>query len=476
MIRRWLSSLHGRLILIVLVCVTGVDGLTGLLGYRQATREAAELMDAQLVEIAHVLGTTTGAPATAVVSADGAARAAHRYHKRLVFQVWRPGTGGRGDQLLARSDTAPEAPLEALVAVADDGYVTLPWRDGTWRFYVSGNEPGGLRVVVGQQGGVRDKMAREVAMNALYPHLASWAVLVGLLLVGVRQALTPLRQLAEQVRQRSPDHLVPVRIEAAPAEIVPVAGAVNGLLQRVEAALERERRFTADAAHELRTPLAALKIQAQVARLADSGSDEAARQAALLNVIRGTDRLAHLVEQLLTLARVDAHAPGQAGNAFATESADLAALAREVVAGAAGQGAQAQRRGVTLAAVLPPGTATVAGQADLLAVLLRNLVDNALRYTPAGGRVEVRIGREPFGWRLTVADDGPGIPVAERARVLERFVRLAEDAGGGEGSGLGLSIVARIAQLHGAALELGDGLGGKGLAASVVLPLATGAA
>ncbi|QEL63871.1 two-component system, OmpR family, sensor histidine kinase QseC [Oryzomicrobium terrae] len=470
MIPRWLASLHGRLILIVLVCVTGVDGLTGLLGYRQATREAAELMDAQLVEIAHVLATTAGRAATAVVSADGTAREAHRYHKRLVFQVWQPAPRpGGAPQLVARSDTAPDIPLEALAALRGDGYVTLPWHDGDWRFYVAGSDPQGLRVVVGQQGVVRNKLAREVALNALYPHLASWAVLLGLLLVGIRQALTPLRQLAEQVRQRSPDHLVPVQVEAPPAEIVPVVGAVNTLLVRVEQALERERRFTADAAHELRTPLAALKIQAQVAHIAD---DAAARQSALRNVIRGTDRLAHLVEQLLTLARVDT-----AGGVFAAERVDLAALAGEVVASQAGL---AQRREVALELALPEVAgegAWASGQPELLAVLLRNLVDNALRYTPAGGRVVVRVAAEPGGgWRLSVADDGPGIPPEQQQRAQERFVRLAssaEEPGGG--SGLGLSIAGRIAQLHGAALAMGPGLAGRGLTIGVVLGAPGGA-
>lgn len=462
MIRRWLASLHGRLILIVLVCITGVDGLTGLLGYRQATWEAAHLMDAQLAEIAQVLAATAGqVPATVVSAGDGGGDT-HRYHKRLAFQVWQLD-GTAPPRLVARSDTAPDTPL---VALASEGYMSVPGHHGDWRFYVTGRAPG-YRVVVGQQKGVRDKLAREIALNALYPHLASWAVLLGLLLVGIRQALTPLRQLAEQVRERSPEHLLPVAVAAAPAEIVPVVGAVNTLLGRIEAALERERRFTADAAHELRTPLAALKIQAQVASIA---TDETVRQPALRNVIRGTDRLVHLVEQLLTLARVDAAAGDGPNGVFATERVDLAGLADEAVAGQMGQ---AQRRGITLTADAPfgQGVARVPGQPELLAVLLRNLVDNALRYTPAGGRVVVRVAPTLAGaWGLTVADDGPGIPPEQRQRAQERFVRLAASADdASDGSGLGLSIAGRIAQLHGAVLTLGPGLDGRGLTIGVTL-------
>jgi signal transduction histidine kinase len=229
--------------------------------------------------------------------------------------------------------------------------------------------------------------------------------------------------------------------------------ALNALFDRLRTSLEQERRFTADAAHELRTPLAAVKTQAQVA-LGATGEDERSR--ALGNVVAGTDRATRLVEQLLVLARLDPQKVLPHG-----QTVDLHELARQGVAELA-PAAAAKGVEVSLAA---GDAAPVAGDAVLLAVLLRNLLDNAVRYTPAGGEVEVSVRRTTGGVSLAVVDNGPGIPEAERGRVFERFHRVL--GSGEEGSGLGLSIVRRIADLHRASVSLDAGPGGRGLRVEV---------
>jgi two-component system sensor histidine kinase QseC len=227
--------------------------------------------------------------------------------------------------------------------------------------------------------------------------------------------------------------------------------ALNNLLARLDRALVAERQFTADAAHELRTPLAALAAQADVAVQA---RDVAEREHALSQIRVGVERSAHLVEQLLTLARVDAGAALGAQTELRLDE-----LLAEV---AAAEGAHAIDKNLQLS-LIADAPAVVFGHAVLLRILLRNLIDNAIRYTPAGGEIVLTLESDAAGWQLSVSDNGPGIPREQREAALRRFVRLADDAQTVSGSGLGLAIVARIVQAHGARLELDDGLDGSGL-------------
>jgi signal transduction histidine kinase len=224
--------------------------------------------------------------------------------------------------------------------------------------------------------------------------------------------------------------------------------------------LDTERRFTADAAHELRTPLAALAVQASVALRA---RDSAERDHALAQITAGTKRASHLIEQLLTLARLDP------ALGLAQSPVRLGEVAAEVCADQAGA---ALAKGIQLELEAEKDI-RVRGNADLLRVLLRNLVDNALRYTPSGGQVLVALTRDAAKIRLTISDNGPGIPPVLRDQALERFHRLADQEI--EGSGLGLSIAARIAELHGARLDLGDGLqgpaGSSGLGVTILFAM-----
>jgi two-component system sensor histidine kinase QseC len=242
-----------------------------------------------------------------------------------------------------------------------------------------------------------------------------------------------------------------------PTELQPVVDGLNGLFERIAALVESERRFTADAAHELRTPIAAIRTQAQVA-LAEA--DDAARRHALQSTLAGCDRATRLVEQLLTLSRVEA------GEAPARAALDLSALARQQVAELAPKAIDRGQR-LELQADAP---CTVQGDTTLLAVLVRNLVDNALRYSPPGAQVQVAVQSQGGRVQLRVQDSGPGLPPEALARLGERFFRVLGTGQGG--SGLGWSIVRRIAAVHGAQVQAGASAALGGLDVTVDLPAA----
>jgi two-component system sensor histidine kinase QseC len=271
----------------------------------------------------------------------------------------------------------------------------------------------------------------------------------------VYRGLAPLRRLGHALAARRAAELQPVTLGDTPAEVAPVLAALNGLFERVRALLDAERRFTADAAHELRTPIAAIRAQAQVAL---GEADDARRRQALAQTLAGCDRAARLVDQLLTLARLEA------AEAPPLQVVDLGALARSVLGDAAPAGIA---KGQSLSLDATPH-AWVRGDATLLAVLVRNLVDNAVRYSPPGARIEVRAAREGAGVVLSVEDSGPGLSPSDLARLGERFFRVV---GSGEtGSGLGWSIVRRVAAVHGAALQAQRSTRLGGLAVQAVFP------
>jgi two-component system sensor histidine kinase QseC len=347
------------------------------------------------------------------------------------------------------SSHAPKEPL-----ATEDGFSEARIdEEHVWRYYSQWDREHQLRVQVGENHHMREELSGHIASRLLVP------ALLGLPLIGVwiwfatRRGLAPLDTLAAQVAHRDPGHLAPVVPDKAPVELRPLLDALNGLFGRVERALESERRFTADAAHELRTPLAALAAQTQVAQRARDADE---RDHAIAQIGASVRRAGHLVDQLLTLARIDP------GAAVPQADVDLARLAAEVCAD---HGGAAIEKNIALELVADKVPA-VRGNADLLRILLRNLVDNAVRYSPMDGRIEVRISGEAAGTVLTVADSGIGIPPEERENVLRRFYRLAGQEI--QGSGLGLSIVARIAELHNARLELADGIGAPGLSVRLV--------
>ncbi|MEW5891656.1 MAG: ATP-binding protein [Pseudomonadota bacterium] len=434
-------SLRARLILLTLGAVAAVWLATAWLTYRDAREEFDELLDAHLAQAASLLVAQVGHELEEELDLEHAGDSRHA--RKVAFQIWQEG------ELRLHSLHAPTEPL----AGQEEGFSEREIDGRRWRVYSTRDAGRHIQIHVGERLDIRDKLAIELAEHLLRPLLVGLPVLALLIWLAVRQGLRPLDALAAEVAAREPGNLTPIEIGANPAETRPLIERLNALLARLGRSLEQERRFTADAAHELRTPLAGIRAQAQVAL---GAADAAERERALHHAIAGCDRATHLVEQLLTLARIDAatQMPG--------ETVALRELARDVLAELA---PMALAKGIALE--LAEGEEQhVAGHSAWLRILLRNLLDNAVRYSAQGDSVRVEIGREHGLAALWVVDTGPGIPEAERARVRERFHRVL---GSGEtGSGLGLSIVQRIAEVHGAQLRLLPGEGGRGLKAGIV--------
>jgi two-component system OmpR family sensor kinase len=290
----------------------------------------------------------------------------------------------------------------------------------------------------------------------MLPLLVLLPVLIALIWITVGRGLRPLNEVAAAVSRRSAEVLEPLPSAHLPSEVTPLVTALNDLLARLGHSLNLQRTFIADAAHELRTPLAAVRLQIQMAERA--GTD-AGRAAAFAQLKDGVTRATHLVEQLLTLARNEPDAPERP---FAT--VNLLDVAREVVAERAPV-ADAKSIDLGLTGQTP---AAIMGDAEGLRAMLGNLVDNAIHYTPAGGRVDVEVAVQDRRAAVAVTDTGPGIPAAERERIFDRFYRGR--TAGASGSGLGLAIVRKVAERHRATVDLGTGTEGRGLRVVVHFP------
>jgi two-component system sensor histidine kinase QseC len=322
-----------------------------------------------------------------------------------------------------------------------------------WRVFSVWDDRRHNLVQVAELSEVRGEIAASIGRNLLLPLLVALPALGLLAWFGVARGLRPLADLGRQVAQRNPDRLETLDLDGVPEEARPLVASLNHLFGRVSRLIENERRFTADAAHELRTPLAALRTQAQVAHAATGESE---RSHALENVIAGCDRATHLLQQLLTLARLEPeYLAGE------KEKCNLHQLAKTVIAELA---PMALTRQVDIELAGAPA-AHVIGYPGLIAILLRNLIDNAVRYSVDGGAVRVQTGMRDGAMMLSVSDEGPGIAPEERGKVGQRFYRILGSAE--NGSGLGLSIVKRIAQIHGASVDLDSGDLGRGLRVTV---------
>jgi two-component system OmpR family sensor kinase len=315
----------------------------------------------------------------------------------------------------------------------------------------------GRVVQVAQPTRVRREAAAAAALRTVIPFLALLPVLGGLIWWTVGLGLAPLDRIAREVKSRSSTRLEPLPLQGVPAEARPLIEALNDLLHRRNAALAAQRAFIADAAHEMRTPLTALNLQAN---LIERAASDAARVFALADLKRGLARASHVVQQLLTLAREE---PDD-GTPPALGRVDLVRLAG---CAAADYALLAESRGIDLGLGEGVASAPVNGDAEALRTLLANLVENAIRYTPGPGRVDIAVSLVEGQARLSVSDSGPGIPVDERERVFDRFYRRAEATE--PGSGLGLAIVRTIAARHGASVELADSALG-GLQVGVLFP------
>lgn len=446
-------SLQQRLLAWVLGVVVAVWGAAAALTWIDARHELDELLDAHLAQAAALLVVQQIGD---LHDEDAAVDAPtlHRHAPKIAFQVFHEG------RLALRSANAPAAPMIAPGERFRSGVLTVRIGDTDWRVFAAHGAERDVQVYVGEQMRSRASILWAVLRGSLQPLAVALPLLALAVWWSVRRGTAPLRRLGRALAERQPQALQSVRVPDAPAEMQPLLDALNGLFERIAALMESERRFTADAAHELRTPIAAIRTQAQVA-LAES--DDALRRHALQATLQGCDRASRLVEQLLTLSRLEA------AEAPVLAPLDLAALVRGVVAELAPK-ALARQQIIEVDAAVP---CQVRGEATLLAVLVRNLVDNAIRYCPPGARVHVAVGQDDGDGRvqLTVEDSGPGMDEAARQRLGERFFRVL--GSGQPGSGLGWSIVQRIAQVHGATLGVQPSARLGGLAVQLDWPATT---
>lgn len=447
-----MTSSIRRSLLITLLTATTAVWLVGAAGtYLDARHETEELFDAQLAQSGRVLlaislheiheerlfGASDSSSRFGEAISPELWSRGHPYEKNLAFQVWI-----ERDFLAVRSSNAPLLPFSRRAS----GFSDVDVEGQRWRIFSAQTDDGDIKVQVGERYAVREELADAIVMRTLTPLLLTLPLLALIIWFGVGRSMDPLAQIANDMRRRQPNEFQPIDDAHVPAEAKPLTNALNALLARLKNTFERERRFTADAAHELRTPLAALKTQAEVALQA---TNEADRHQALRQVVRGVNRATHLVEQLLTLARLDPN-----GGFTEVKRLDLFILAEDVVGDLV---PHALQKDIEISLSGTRGK-FVEGSTDALRILLRNLVDNAIRYTPQGGVVEVNVGAAEQGILLSVGDSGSGIPEEERAQVFKRFYRrLGTKA---SGSGLGLSIVNRVAVLHNVPIELDSSVHG----------------
>ena len=439
-------SLQGRLLGLVLAVVAAVWVAAAAMTWHDVRDELDDLLDAHLAQAAALL----------VVQQAGEighdddrlldAPTLHKYAPKVAFQVFHEG------QLVLRSANAPPQPMLQDGRRVRDGFATVRLDGAAWRVFSAHGGERDVRVFVGEQLHSRDEIAFAVLRDTLWPMAVALPLLGLAAWWAIRHGLRPLRRLGQTLAARPATALQPLGLGGAPTEIAPIVDALDGLFARIATLLEAERRFTADAAHELRTPIAAIRAQAQVAL---GEADDARRRHALQATLEGCDRATRLVEQLLTLARLEADTKPS------TQVVDLAAIARDVVAAAAPR-SLARRQDLELDA---PAACGVRGDATLLAVLVRNLVDNAVRYSPDGARVRVGVRRAGARVELAVEDGGPGLAPEQLSRLGERFFRVTGSSA--SGSGLGWSIVRRIAAAHGMSVDVARSAELGGLAVRV---------
>ncbi len=418
-------SLRKRLLGSVMTAILLAALFQAVSAYRGALQQADEMFDYHLQQMAYSL---RGGPALAVPGLDGDGNNDVDY----VIQIWGP------DGVPLFRSTRRAMPPRAVLGFSDVVVNGLPFR-------VYSVQTQFQTIQIAQDMSARTARARALAVRAMLPMALMAPLLMLILWWVIRHSLAPLERTRQQVATREASDLSPLNEAALPDEVRPLVQELNLLFDRVHTAFDAQKSFVANAAHELRSPLTALKLQAQaLARLTDNTTDEPARQIAIDRLNQGIDRAVQLMNQLLVLARQEA--AGEDGPAW--QSVDLQALVSQAVTEHL---PQAQTRSIDLG-VSSAESARVQGDPDALLILLRNLLDNALKYTPKGGRVDVGLLNDGNSVVLDVDDSGPGISPAERERVFERFYRSPDVTA--SGSGLGLPIARAIANRHHATLKL----------------------
>lgn len=429
-----MKSISRRLLALLLGGLLVVGLAAGIATYLKAREELDELFDDQLTQMAYAFSRQES---IAQLPSPGI-----RYEEEddFAIQVWKNGS------LVFANFPTRTLPIQS------EGISTAYSEGKFWRFFVLRT---GSRVIqVSQPIEARREISLDFTLRTIAPLLLAFPAFGLIIWLAVRSGLRPLSRLAGDISRRSPAALGPVPRNGLPVEVVPLADHLNLLLEKLAHSIETQKRFVADAAHELRTPLAAVRLQA---RVLEKSASEAERAEALDRLKEGVGRAARMVGQLLALARLEPEAPRLLSRVM------LTGLAREMV----GERARiALKRGVDLG-MADSETIVVTGEEEALRAIIANLIDNAIRHAPWGGAVDVTVRSDAHGVIIGVVDTGPGIPPEDRDRVFDRFFRK----GTSSGSGLGLAIVKSAVERHGGTISLSEGRDGKGLKVTVFLPL-----
>jgi two-component system sensor histidine kinase QseC len=445
-----MPSIRRFLLVSLLSTITCVITGAAIYTYYDITKKINSIFDAQLIEAAHVIRHTTEQSTTHhignldeifsptqtylppklwdIIYGDDM----HRYDTRRVFQIW-----SEDGILLARTEGAPPFPL----AKDQEGFTDSQMGKYTWRVYTLIDKQHHMRYQVAQRSDVRSHLVQHLALGNILPDLLIYPLTIFIIFFSIRAAFKPLKRTIKEVKNRALEHLQPINTVEVPVEVKPLVDEINLLLARLDESYAREKRFTADAAHELRTPLAALKTQAQVA---SNAHDKAEYQLALNKINQCVDRCARVVTQLLTLSNLRPDEPLKE-----IQTIDLSRLAIEIISELA---SDAVHKHITLSFDASKTPAITQGNATLIQVLMRNLIDNAIRYTPEQGKVTVSTDVKDKQVIFCVEDTGPGVAPELYDRIFDRFYR--ELGNKAQGSGLGLSIVQQIVELHKATIKV----------------------
>lgn len=421
--------------------------IVSVLSYASTRHEIDELYDGEMAQIARVL---LGIYSSEMIDHQAGTQitsspfeGGDNYERKIAFQIW-----GENNTLLMRSANAPLEPLATQV----DTFQTRTLYDSEMRTLSVKGPDGRLTIQVGQNLDIRRENAREILQSLLYIMLATLPILLLLIHRGLNDGIRSLNALSENIAKRTENNLVAIKTEDVPVEIRGIVDALNKLMLKMRAALERERHFISDAAHELRTPLAGIKAHAQLAL-----KDKNHVQTSIKRIVEGVDRTTRLANQLLTLSGIEAM-----NRVDKPAKINIEALIGQII-----QDLQVDISDKAIQIIARYDTqARMTGNEELIYILLRNLIDNAIRYSPPSSDIKIHCQLDHSSISVSVVDQGPGIEGDQRERVFDRFYRDINAQG--KGSGLGLAIAKKIATLHQAEIILDSTETGKGLSATVI--------